>query len=87
MERNAGSKHEKTETGRTTETHYQSESSDVIIYRSLDDKLWKETLMPREVQTKPGGKVVYDIFTADGEDYMVTVDYFFISFALMGFGW
>ena len=76
--------------GGTTETHYRSESSDVIsrceICRSLDDKLWKETLMSREFQAKPGGKVVYDIFTADGEDYMVTVDYFFISFAIMAFG-
>ena len=42
--------------------------------------------MSREVQAKPGGKVVYDTFSADGEDYMVTVDYFFISFALMAFG-
>ena len=42
--------------------------------------------MPREVQAKPGEKVVYDIFTADGEDYMVTVDSFFISFAIMAFG-
>ncbi|XP_061170331.1 uncharacterized protein K02A2.6-like [Saccostrea echinata] len=46
------------------------------ICRSLDDKQCKETLRSHEVPDKPWGKIACDIFTFDGQDYLVTVDYF-----------
>ena len=36
----------------------------------------KETLMSHEVQSRPWEKIATDIFTLDGKDYLVTIDYY-----------
>jgi hypothetical protein len=58
-----------------------SETRDFIskcsICRSLDDKQCKETLMPHDVPYRPWAKVACGIFSCDGKDYLVTVDYFY----------
>ena len=36
----------------------------------------KETLMFHEVPSRPWEKIATDIFTLDGQDYLVTIDYF-----------
>jgi len=36
----------------------------------------KETLMSHEVPSRPWAKIATDIFTLDGKDYLVTIDYY-----------
>ena len=36
----------------------------------------KETLMSHEVPSRPWEKIATDIFTLDGKDYLVTIDYY-----------
>ena len=36
----------------------------------------KETLMSHEIPSRPWEKIATDIFTLDGKDYLVTIDYF-----------
>lgn len=47
------------------------------ICRELDTTSQaKETLMSHEVPSRPWEKIATDIFTLDGKDYLVTIDYF-----------
>ena len=45
--------------------------------RELDSSMHAmETLMPHEVTSRPWEKITTDIFTLDGKDYQVTIDYY-----------
>jgi len=47
------------------------------IYRELDTTSQaKEILMSHEVPSCPWEKIAADIFTLDGKDYIVTIDYY-----------
>lgn len=47
------------------------------ICRELDSTTHpKETLMSHEVPSRPWEKIATDIFTLDGKDYLVTIDYY-----------
>ena len=60
----------------------RNECRDQRLYKSLSNLLitwWKngkKTLVSHEVPVNPWGKVAWDIFTVDNQDYLVTVDYF-----------
>ena len=46
------------------------------ICRSVDYKQQKETLRPHEVTDRPWAKVGTDLFSFEGRDYLITVDYY-----------
>ena len=47
------------------------------ICREFDSTTYpKETLMSHEIPSRPWEKIVIDIFTLDGKDYLVTIDYY-----------
>ena len=60
--------------------HFWLEMKDYIsaceTCRELDSMTHaKETLMSREVPSRPWEKIVTDIFTLDGKNYLITIDY------------
>ena len=43
--------------------------------RNFEISNQKETLMPHELPSRPWEKVGADLFSLDGRDYLITVDY------------
>jgi hypothetical protein len=60
--------------GMNTEMKQLVSSCDVC--RAFDVKQTSETLQPHELPSRPWEKVGVDLFSINGQDYMVTVDYF-----------
>lgn len=46
------------------------------VWRSVDRKQQKETLQPHKITDRPWAKVGTDLFSFEGRDYLITVDYF-----------